>query len=88
MKADPQDQRRLLDLQAVDTALTQLAHRRRTLPERAERTNSSAVPAPTTCSVAAAAINSGVVATRIDLKARTAATSCLAAATSTCCLLT
>ena len=36
MKADPQAQRRLLDLQAVDTALTQLAHRRRTLPERAE----------------------------------------------------
>ncbi|HEY0696837.1 MAG TPA: C4-type zinc ribbon domain-containing protein [Micromonospora sp.] len=36
MKADPQDQRRLLDLQAVDTALTQLAHRRRTLPERTE----------------------------------------------------
>ncbi|MEV4759429.1 C4-type zinc ribbon domain-containing protein [Micromonospora sp. NPDC049559] len=36
MKADPQDQRRLLDLQAVDTALAQLAHRRRTLPEFAE----------------------------------------------------
>ncbi|MGS2615998.1 zinc ribbon domain-containing protein [Micromonospora sp. LZ34] len=36
MKADPQVQRRLLDLQAIDTALTQLAHRRRTLPERAE----------------------------------------------------
>jgi predicted nucleic acid-binding Zn-ribbon protein len=36
VKADPQDQRRLLDLQAVDTALAQLAHRRRTLPEHAE----------------------------------------------------
>jgi predicted nucleic acid-binding Zn-ribbon protein len=29
-------QRRLLDLQAIDTALAQLAHRRRSLPERAE----------------------------------------------------
>ena len=29
MKADPQVQRRLLDLQAIDTALAQLAHRRR-----------------------------------------------------------
>lgn len=36
MKADPEAQRRLLDLQAVDTALAQLAHRRRTLPEYAE----------------------------------------------------
>ncbi|GIJ25542.1 hypothetical protein Vqi01_07040 [Micromonospora qiuiae] len=36
MKADPQVQRRLLDLQAIDTALAQLAHRRRTLPERAQ----------------------------------------------------
>ena len=36
MKADPQDQRRLLELQAIDTALAQLAHRRRTLPELAE----------------------------------------------------
>ncbi|SDZ04687.1 hypothetical protein SAMN05444365_10532 [Micromonospora pattaloongensis] len=36
MKADPQSQRRLLDLQAIDTALAQLAHRRRTLPEHAE----------------------------------------------------
>ncbi|MGW0505489.1 zinc ribbon domain-containing protein [Micromonospora sp. NPDC003241] len=36
MKADPQVQRRLLDLQAIDTALAQLAHRRRALPERAE----------------------------------------------------
>ncbi|MFC7546181.1 zinc ribbon domain-containing protein [Plantactinospora sp. GCM10030261] len=36
MKADPQDQRRLLDLQAIDTALAQLAHRRRTMPEHAE----------------------------------------------------
>ena len=36
MKAAPEAQRRLLDLQAVDTALAQLAHRRRTLPELAE----------------------------------------------------
>jgi uncharacterized protein len=36
VKADPQVQRRLLDLQAIDTALAQLAHRRRSLPERAE----------------------------------------------------
>ncbi|MGC5334791.1 zinc ribbon domain-containing protein [Micromonospora sp. DT62] len=36
MKADPQVQRRLLDLQAIDTSLVQLAHRRRSLPERAE----------------------------------------------------
>jgi uncharacterized protein len=36
VKADPQAQLRLLDLQAVDTALAQLAHKRRTLPEHAE----------------------------------------------------
>ncbi|WP_428964308.1 zinc ribbon domain-containing protein [Micromonospora fluostatini] len=36
MKADPKVQRRLLDLQAIDTNLAQLAHRRRTLPELAE----------------------------------------------------
>ncbi|MEU7977621.1 C4-type zinc ribbon domain-containing protein [Micromonospora sp. NPDC049081] len=36
MKAEPQVQRRLLDLQAIDTTLAQLAHRRRSLPERAE----------------------------------------------------
>ncbi|MCL7457787.1 C4-type zinc ribbon domain-containing protein [Micromonospora echinofusca] len=36
MKADPKVQRRLLDLQAIDTSLAQLAHRRRALPERAE----------------------------------------------------
>jgi uncharacterized protein len=36
VKAEPQDQRRLLDVQAIDTALAQLAHRRRTLPELAE----------------------------------------------------
>lgn len=36
MKADPQAQRRLLDLQAIDTTLAQLAHRRRTLPEHAQ----------------------------------------------------
>jgi predicted nucleic acid-binding Zn-ribbon protein len=36
VKADPQAQRRLLDLQAIDTALAQLAHRRRKLPEHAE----------------------------------------------------
>ena len=36
MKADPDAQRRLLDLQAIDTALAQLAHRRRHLPELGE----------------------------------------------------
>jgi uncharacterized protein len=38
VKADPEAQRRLLDVQAIDTALAQLAHRRRTLPELAEVT--------------------------------------------------
>ena len=33
MKADPAEQQRLLELAAEDVALTQLAHRRRTLPE-------------------------------------------------------
>ena len=36
MKASPDAQRRLLDLQAIDIALAQLAHRRRSLPELAE----------------------------------------------------
>jgi len=36
VKADPEAQRRLLDLQAIDTALAQLAHRRRNLPELPE----------------------------------------------------
>ena len=36
MKADPEAQRRLLDVQAIDTSLAQLAHRLRTLPEIAE----------------------------------------------------
>ena len=36
MKADPEAQRRLLDLQSIDTALAQNAHRRRHLPELAE----------------------------------------------------
>jgi predicted nucleic acid-binding Zn-ribbon protein len=36
VKADPESQRRLLDLQAIDTALAQLAHRRKSLPELAE----------------------------------------------------
>lgn len=38
MKADPFAQLRLLDLQALDSALDRLAHRRRTLPELAEIT--------------------------------------------------
>ena len=38
MKADPFVQLRLLDLQALDSALNRLAHRRRTLPELAEIT--------------------------------------------------
>jgi uncharacterized protein len=36
IKADPGSQLRLLDLQATDTALARLDHRRRTLPEHAE----------------------------------------------------
>jgi predicted nucleic acid-binding Zn-ribbon protein len=36
VKASPEAQRRLLDMQAIDTALAQLAHRRRTLPELAQ----------------------------------------------------
>ena len=36
MKADPFVQLRLLELQALDSALARLAHRRRTLPELAE----------------------------------------------------
>ncbi len=36
MKSDPDAQRRLLELQTIDTTLAQLAHRRRTLPEHAE----------------------------------------------------
>jgi predicted nucleic acid-binding Zn-ribbon protein len=36
VNADPTAQRRVLDLQAVDTTLAQLAHRRRSLPELAE----------------------------------------------------
>jgi len=36
MKADPADQQRLLELQALDTALARLATRRRSLPEIAE----------------------------------------------------
>jgi len=36
MKASPEAQRRLLDLQAIDTSLAQLAHRRRNLPELPE----------------------------------------------------
>jgi predicted nucleic acid-binding Zn-ribbon protein len=36
VKADPESQRRLLDLQAIDLALAQLAHRRRALPEHAQ----------------------------------------------------
>jgi hypothetical protein len=35
VKADPDAQLRLLDLQEIDTALAQLAHRRATLPEHA-----------------------------------------------------
>jgi len=38
VKADPFVQLRLLDLQALDTALDQLAHKRKTLPELAEIT--------------------------------------------------
>ncbi|WP_212912071.1 zinc ribbon domain-containing protein [Streptomyces sp. TS71-3] len=36
MKAEPADQKRLLDVQALDVRLQQLAHRRRSLPELEE----------------------------------------------------
>ena len=36
MKAAPEVQRRLLDVQAVDTAIAQLEHRKRSLPEHAQ----------------------------------------------------
>jgi uncharacterized protein len=36
VKADPDDQLRLLDMQALDTTLDRLAHRRKTLPELAQ----------------------------------------------------
>jgi len=36
LNAEPADQIRLLDVQALDTRLTQLAHKRRTLPEHEE----------------------------------------------------
>ncbi len=36
MKAGPDAQRRLLDLQAIDTSLAQITHRRKTLPEIAD----------------------------------------------------
>jgi uncharacterized protein len=36
VKADPAAQRRLLELQAIDTTLNQLAHKRRNLPQVAE----------------------------------------------------
>jgi hypothetical protein len=36
VKAAPEAQRRLLDLQAIDTALAQLAHKRKTLPQISE----------------------------------------------------
>jgi hypothetical protein len=36
VKADPEAQRRLLDLAAIDTTLSQLAHRVRNLPQHAE----------------------------------------------------
>ncbi len=36
LNAAPADQIRLLDVQALDTRLSQLAHKRRTLPEHAE----------------------------------------------------
>ncbi|MEU9077610.1 C4-type zinc ribbon domain-containing protein [Kitasatospora sp. NPDC048538] len=42
MNAAPADQIRLLDLQAIDSKLDQLAHRRRTLPEHAEIEKASA----------------------------------------------
>ncbi len=47
MKADPFVQLRLLDLQALDSAIDRLDHRRRTLPELAEITRLEAAVAAT-----------------------------------------
>jgi predicted nucleic acid-binding Zn-ribbon protein len=63
VKADPFVQLRLLDLQRVDTALSQLAHRRRTLPELATIAD---------CDARAAEVRSQLVAaetSRADLAA-------------------
>jgi predicted nucleic acid-binding Zn-ribbon protein len=54
VKADPAAQRRLLDLQAIDTALGQLTHRRGSLPELAEIEAGSKRLTELTDSVAAA----------------------------------
>ncbi|MCU1437250.1 MAG: hypothetical protein JWP66_337 [Naasia sp.] len=43
MRADPSDQARLLDLQALDTRIQQIAHAKRTLPQAAELAQVAAV---------------------------------------------
>ncbi|MDH6110241.1 putative nucleic acid-binding Zn-ribbon protein [Kitasatospora sp. MAP12-15] len=59
MNAAPADQIRLLDLQAIDAKLDQLAHRRRTLPEHAEIDKASADHAALTSLVVAAEAQQG-----------------------------
>lgn len=58
VNADPAVQLRLLDLQAVDARLAQLAHRRRTLPELARITDAAA---------RAGALHSDAVALRTEI---------------------
>ncbi len=53
MKAAPQAQLALLDLQAVDTAISQLEHRRRTLPEHAQIAQGQKVRAELSAAVVA-----------------------------------
>jgi uncharacterized protein len=54
IKADRGSQQRLLDLQAVDSALAQLSHRRRSLPEHAELARLRAEQQATTSDLVAA----------------------------------
>ncbi|AUG76956.1 hypothetical protein CFP65_2099 [Kitasatospora sp. MMS16-BH015] len=59
MNAAPADQIRLLDLQAIDSRLDQLAHRRRSLPEHAEIDQATADHTALTSLVVAAQAQQG-----------------------------
>lgn len=59
MKAEPAVQRRLLDLAGVDTELTRLAHRRRSLPEHAELTEAETAVRTAKDAVVEAETNAG-----------------------------
>ncbi|MER5638489.1 C4-type zinc ribbon domain-containing protein [Kitasatospora sp. NPDC002227] len=59
MNAAPADQIRLLDLQAIDSRLDQLAHRRRSLPEHAEIDKATADHTALTSLVVAAQAQQG-----------------------------